>query len=61
MSELQPGWLDRQFKKAAEDVKKWPDWMRKGVGLEETREATSTRISAQESKESAAKHKEKLT
>lgn len=34
MSELQPGWLDRQFKSAAEDVKNWPDWMRNALKKE---------------------------
>ena len=27
-----PGWLNRQFEKAARDVEQWPDWMKPGEG-----------------------------
>ncbi len=30
---LEPGWLNRQFQKTAEYVKRWPEWMRKEAGL----------------------------
>ena len=34
-----PGWLDRQSQKVQEDVKSWPEWMRREAGLERGREA----------------------
>ena len=35
---LKPGWLDRQFDRALEDIKSWPEWMRREAGLEDLAE-----------------------
>lgn len=32
---LKPGWLGRQLEKAAEEVQKWPESMRKEYGLDD--------------------------
>ena len=26
---FEPGWLKKQYEKASEDIKKWPEWMRR--------------------------------
>jgi hypothetical protein len=28
------GWMERQYKKATEDAKKWPAWMQREAGIE---------------------------
>lgn len=33
MMELEPGWLERQMKNVSDDVKKWPEWMRREAGF----------------------------
>ncbi len=38
---LKPGWLNRQFEKVENDVKNWPDWMKRETGLEMKYEPTS--------------------
>lgn len=31
---MESGWLDRQLRKAAQDVKAWPAWLRQEAGIE---------------------------
>jgi hypothetical protein len=31
--ELKAGWLDRQFDKVNEEVRDWPEWMRREAGF----------------------------
>ena len=31
MIELEPGWLGRQAAKAKDDIRYWPDWMKRGA------------------------------
>ena len=31
--EMEPGWIERGFKSAEEDIKKWPKWMKREAGL----------------------------
>jgi hypothetical protein len=31
--EMEPGWIERGFKSADEDIKKWPQWMKREAGL----------------------------
>jgi hypothetical protein len=33
---LKAGWMARQFERAEADVRKWPAWMRKEAGFEES-------------------------
>jgi hypothetical protein len=47
MSKLNPGWLERQFKIAADDVKEWPEWMRREAGLDESKEDSSNPLHMQ--------------
>lgn len=30
-----PGWIERQYRSALEDVKTWPKWMIREAGLQE--------------------------
>jgi hypothetical protein len=34
---LKPGWLNRQFARVEEEVRQWPEWMRREAGFEERR------------------------
>ena len=38
---LKKGWLNRQFEKVEKDVKDWPDWMKREVGLDPKYETIS--------------------
>lgn len=31
--EMEPGWIQRGFDSANEDIKKWPEWMKREAGL----------------------------
>lgn len=31
--EMEPGWIERGFKSAEEDIKKWPKWMKREAGV----------------------------
>lgn len=41
---VQPGWFDRQSKSVSEEIKTWPEWMKRAAGLEDRQ---STALSAQ--------------
>jgi hypothetical protein len=30
----EPGWFDRQLKSVSDEVRAWPDWMKRAAGLE---------------------------
>jgi hypothetical protein len=40
---LKPGWLNRQFEKVKNDVKDWPDWMKREAGLDIKYDTTSAK------------------
>jgi hypothetical protein len=44
MSELTPGWLNRQFDKVEEDIKSWPTWMKREAGLETEAKASAAAV-----------------
>jgi hypothetical protein len=33
MSDLKPGWSERQYRKAKREIKKWPKWMKANLGV----------------------------
>lgn len=35
------GWLKRQFERVEKDIRTWPDWMKRGSGLEDWTELSS--------------------
>lgn len=39
---LQKGWLDKQFSKVAEEIKEWPDWMRREAGFQTEQQDAET-------------------
>ncbi|HEY6329314.1 MAG TPA: hypothetical protein VI756_08250 [Blastocatellia bacterium] len=46
MDELKPGWLNRQLEKTKEDIKQWPEWMRREAGLESTENSNNPKLTA---------------
>jgi hypothetical protein len=43
----QKSWLEEQLKKNAEEVKKWPHWMRKAANIEEIKKKQNEKPSTQ--------------
>jgi len=41
---LRPGWLNRQFEKVKNDVKDWPDWMKREIGLDLKYDTTTPKV-----------------
>ena len=39
---LQKGWLGKQFAKVAEEIKEWPDWMRREAGFQTEQQGAET-------------------